>query len=743
MNRPKQISDMRKRRTHKKSVLLLHRAVKTGNKKTPANLFHGKTHNIWGKYLFLQKNTNLCSHPGITSGKTCIITKVLKNFCLLKYCTVLFVISMLTTSLFAQSEQRGIVLEYDNVKHQKTPLADVEIVVANAGSTITDKKGEFVLKFRQLQPGDKITVRRIMKNGYEIFNTDVVEQWHVSRENSPFEILLVKTERLEEARHEMVQRASRQTEKEYERDMRQLRNQFKKQNFGEEEYKRRVRELERNYEQKLDDIDNYIERFVRIDWTELSAKEKKVMDLVAKGKFDEAIESYEAANLVERFVQQQASIAQLESDEKAIERAQKQLLEQQKRLMRSINQEVELLHLQGSKENIDRIDEILRTVAFADTTNHEVMFRYGHYLRNQGRYEDVLKIYEDLAIRARNDHDTLSELRATMFAGTILDKIGEYEKSVELLSEALPSLERYNQTLRDTARYIDDIAYGYHTLGYTLALLHRPDEGHQYLQKALLLLYHLQKGGYNQPPRYRLQHAMMLVKTAAVLRNSSWMEESEPALREAIPIVESFYKQKPYRHAFSLAYAWCCYGQVYFTMGDSYMEETEYAYRRSLDYFREAVEKNPDAYMGEMAKCKLYLGEYFFVHSELDKAIENYEWSLKVFEQKTAVGENYKHELSETYFDLGSCYYFQQRYNEALDMDLKALTATEPLFEKEPIVYRDLMSMCLRHMANVHIALNNYEEAQKYARRAMNIDPKQAENRQIMTKIENKLRTSK
>ena len=53
-----------------------------------------------------------------------------------------------THALFAQSRQNGIVLEY-NERNQKTPLPDVEILVANAGSTISDKEGKFLLTFRE------------------------------------------------------------------------------------------------------------------------------------------------------------------------------------------------------------------------------------------------------------------------------------------------------------------------------------------------------------------------------------------------------------------------------------------------------------------------------------------------------------------------------------------------------------------------------------------------------------------
>ena len=59
---------------------------------------------------------------------------------ILIYLAVLLTVT-LPTVMFAQSEQRGIVLEYDNIKHVKTPLANVEVVISDAGSTISDENG--------------------------------------------------------------------------------------------------------------------------------------------------------------------------------------------------------------------------------------------------------------------------------------------------------------------------------------------------------------------------------------------------------------------------------------------------------------------------------------------------------------------------------------------------------------------------------------------------------------------------
>lgn len=94
------------------------------------------------------------------------------------FSVITIVLVTLMNVLYAQSTQSGIVLEYDG-NNKKKPLANVEIVVNNAGSTVSDAHGKFNLNFRTLKPGDKITVRRVEKLGYEVFNTEAVSQFTI------------------------------------------------------------------------------------------------------------------------------------------------------------------------------------------------------------------------------------------------------------------------------------------------------------------------------------------------------------------------------------------------------------------------------------------------------------------------------------------------------------------------------------------------------------------------------------
>lgn len=630
-------------------------------------------------------------------------------------------------------------MEYDNVKHRKTPLPNVEIAVANAGSTISDSCGYFTLHFRQLNPGDKIKVRRISKPGYEIFNTAVLEQWSISRDTIPFEILLIRSEKLAKMRQNMISKANHLAEKEYEKSQKELKLQYRQHALKEEEYQLRLKELSRSYEQKLEDIDNYIDRFVHIDQTELSEQDRLVMELAEEGKFAEAIAIYEKAKLVDKFILQQENIQQLTSDEQTIQKAQNEIELQQKKLLNSIKHQIELLKLLGGKENFDHILEILHEVAYADTANLYPMFLYGRHLRDQGHYEQALQVYKTLSVRAAFANDSLDEQRARMFTGIILNKMNQYEAALPILLDATQQLERINRQQPDTIRYIDDIALGYHTIGYAMALHFEHEKGARYLWKSVQLLERMMKSDRLVTSSYKLQYAMMLVKSAEVLRNSRWTNQCLPAINKAIPIIEELYQHKPYLYAFSLAYAWETKGLIYFTLGDAYLADTEHAYQVALTYFDESAELNPEAYNGEKARCELNLAKFYFSQKKLDQAIERYSHCMILLEEESDSNEPYSIELAETYFDLGSCYYFKNMYEKTLELDLKALQITEPLYKHNPLIYRAQMSRSLRHLARTYDALGDNAEALKYIQWAMSVNPENTDNRQLLLSIQQKI----
>lgn len=218
--------------------------------------------------------------------------------------------------LSAQATQKVRVMEY-NGKQQKTPLATVEVSVANAGSTISDAKGEATLRFRTLKAGDRVQVKRIGKDGYEIFNKDALKQWMVSG-STTFTIVLCKTASFKKLCDNYNRAASASYEAQYKKEQNKLAAERKAGKLKEEEYKQKLQQLEDDYAQQLEDLEKYVDAFARIDLSEISEQEQKIIDLVQEGKIDEAIKRYEELDLLSKYQQQSKEIKNISDAEDSL-----------------------------------------------------------------------------------------------------------------------------------------------------------------------------------------------------------------------------------------------------------------------------------------------------------------------------------------------------------------------------------------------------------------------------------------
>lgn len=212
----------------------------------------------------------------------------------------------------AQCQQKCIVMEY-NETEKKSPLGGVEVLVINAGSTISDSNGNVTLKFRTQKPGDRVTVRRIEKSGYEIFNKDALLQWNITKEGV-FQIVMCRSDRFKQIRDNYFAISSASYAKQRKAEEAKFQALKKQGRIKQAEYEKEIARINEEYEQRLMDIDAYIDRFARIDLSELSAEEAKAIELFRNGDIEGAIKAYEDMKLEEQYFQ---SVKNYQKAEKA------------------------------------------------------------------------------------------------------------------------------------------------------------------------------------------------------------------------------------------------------------------------------------------------------------------------------------------------------------------------------------------------------------------------------------------
>lgn len=308
------------------------------------------------------------------------------------------------STLKAQVEQSIVVTEY-NGKSEKTPLSGVNVTVLNAASTMSGEDGKAILRFRTLHAGDKVSIRRIEKSGYELFNSMATDQWTVST-NRPFQLVLCRSDKFKALRDQYSRVASDSYAKQYKAEMARLASERKKTKMLEETYQQKLLDLENQYQQQLEDLENYVDQFARIDLSELNNQQQELIDLVQQGKIDEAIQKYESADYQAQYQKQSEEIAKIDRAQAQLAVIEAQKRSEREKVFQTISRQIATYRLAGGRENFNKVTALMKAVADADTTNLEAVFAYAEHAMHQNMIEDCEK-YFHIYIRGCEDNPYL------------------------------------------------------------------------------------------------------------------------------------------------------------------------------------------------------------------------------------------------------------------------------------------------------------------------------------------------
>ncbi len=347
--------------------------------------------------------------------------------------------------LMAQSVQLGVVKEY-NEKKQKTPLSGVELIIKNAGSCISDKKGLFTLKFRTLKPGDRVEYSRIEKSGYEIFNKDAVEEWRIANDGSTFTIVLCKSSKFKVLKDRYNAIASKSYAEQQKQEMTVLEGQLKAGKIQKAEYERKLNELKNYYDEQLENLDNYIDRFARIDLSELSKEEQKIIDLVNDGKIGEAISAYENLGLESQYIQAQSNISEAENAIRQLNKVKdsnNQILSDTYSAIMRMN---DVRRLQGGEENYRKIGETLKLIMETDTMNFKNVSAYAEYLLEQNYHINAIH-YLLKALNLTDDKE--NKVLILQRLGNEYMRVGKMDESERCLRQSEFILDSIQHQMND------------------------------------------------------------------------------------------------------------------------------------------------------------------------------------------------------------------------------------------------------------------------------------------------------
>ena len=359
---------------------------------------------------------------------------------------ILFAEVLLSVSIAtAQVTQKGYVKEY-NGRLQKTPLENVALVVNNAGSTMTNKDGEFLLQFRTLKPGAKVKIEEIYKDGYELLNPDVAAQWYISKDGQPYTLVMCLSRKIKELKDKYANTSSKSYARQQKLEEEQLAKERLEGRLKETEYLKRIEELRNTYAQKMEDIHSYFEKFARIDLSELSSAEANILELIQEGDIDSAINKYDELDLdkklkiiSDKIKKEDSFIAQIK-EEKSRDLVSRDSLFQM--FMRSINTRA----MAGGKENFEAIGVKLKERADDDTTYYRSAKAYGEYCTSQKMYSEAIK-YLSIAERHIDKKETAHLTAILWEMANAQHELQHFAESNKLFKEtiACSNFEEYEE----------------------------------------------------------------------------------------------------------------------------------------------------------------------------------------------------------------------------------------------------------------------------------------------------------
>lgn len=650
-----------------------------------------------------------------------------KHFCLL-------VVMMAAGTAFAQTTQTGVVKQY-NEKKEKTPLAGVSLDVKHANSTVSDKDGRFTLQFQTLRPGEKVNVREIKKAGYEIFNKEALEQWNINP-TVPFTIVLCKSEKIKKLHDLYYANASASYKRQNDTEKALLEKLKKEGKIKEQEYYEQLRALEDLYEKQLDNLQNYVDRFTRIDLSELSETEQSIIELVQEGRMDEAIQKYEEQKTVEKQINAiKARDAKRDAARQLEESANKD--DEYIEAINAVNERfIETLRLAGGRENNEKIRGIYCAIADADTTNVRWLQKTGNFLSNYlAKYDEALRYYT-LALDASKsqygeEHADVAE--ALNNIGVIYSTKGEYSKAFEYYKRALTILESlYEAEHPNIASVFINISALYSNMGdYEKAMEYSSMA--LPIQKKLLGAEHpVVSASYNSMGSICLDmgdydKALEYCNESLEIRENAFGEESLEVALTYNNIGRVYSRKK--EHVKSLEYTskalsilerilgteHTCVALLYDNIGVTYGNMGDYY--KALECSNKALKIYENLFgtmHPDVAKTYNNLGSAYQDIGDYNNALKHYNEGLAI--SKSLLGKQHPN-VAATYDNIGLTYREMGDFSKALEYCGKGLEIWKELFGTE---HPDV-AISLSNIGSVYRDQGEYETALKYFSTALGI----------------------
>lgn len=201
---------------------------------------------------------------------------------------IVLLLSLSTITLFAQTQQ-GFVKTLGRPNKPGVPLKNVTIQMVGMVNPVTSSStGEFHLSAYNKKDGDPIKLLRVLKNGYELRDKDLLKREMVFSSRVPIYITMVDSLQLAADKKRIEDNARRVAEKNYQKKLEQLEKENEKNMLSAEKFCQEKEALEEKYEKYLSLIGDMADRYARTDYDQLDSIDVEINICIENGELEKA-----------------------------------------------------------------------------------------------------------------------------------------------------------------------------------------------------------------------------------------------------------------------------------------------------------------------------------------------------------------------------------------------------------------------------------------------------------------------
>lgn len=528
------------------------------------------------------------------------------------------------TVVSAQTVQSGTVSEYKEAL-KKRPLGGVELLISNAPTTVSDKGGKFSLQFQTLKPGQKVNIRRIEKSGYEIFNKDALDQWNINPDE-PFVILMVRSDRFKEIKDNYNRVSSKSYEEQYLKEKERLQHEHEVGKLTVDQLRSEIISLQEEYDRQLLNLDNYIDRFARIDLSALSKNELEIIELVQNGEIDKAIQKYDELNLINDYAQTIDDLSELQAANKAIQNQIARTMRAKESLSAQLLNNISLLQLKGGRESFARIGQMYKELIAIDPTDIKILNQYVSYCIDQNLMEDAISALNTILSFELTYNQRIQSLVA--LSGVYITTL-DYDSAQSTLSQAMDNLTLLeNQPTADSYEIDQYRSQIYENLG----IAHLQLREFQEAEELLLLTHEIRSSLYannqtNHANEYLSKSKNNLANLYAEIQQ---FEKAITLYKESLSI-DALLNEVDKKNGGH-------YAETMTNLATSYQatldfDNAEVLYLNAITILQPLAALNPNQYNESLSLAYSNLGVMYYELRDYNKAIQYFEMSDKVYRQ--------------------------------------------------------------------------------------------------------------